>query len=431
MLLDGDGMIQAYQFRDGQVRFRNRFVRTKKYVEEEAAGQFLYPTWSTPAPGGMLVNLGLNRANQAGVTVIRRHRALYAFDEGHPPYELDPETLETIGLNQLGVPPETTKYKAHWKVDGRTGEWLHFGTAYGRTTTLHVTVFAPDGSLRRHWTTPLPRRLYMHDWLVSERHLIFVLHPGIIPLSGVARMFLGLASPAALIRWQPELGNLVLVMDRDGPGEAMFLEANAVWMWHALNAYEEHGEIIADFAGSADATGLGGEDAPFFEIMRGHDPAPLSPGSRALVRRYIINPAAKTLREEIVANDSGYEMPFINPRFSCHHHRYGYFARNGQEDWFWSSVARIDTHTGKVESYDFGLGHYCSEPVFVPQPGFVYDTGASEEPGWLLTLVYDAGMKRSYLAILAADQVAAGPVALVHLTHHVPLSFHGYWHDEG
>jgi all-trans-8'-apo-beta-carotenal 15,15'-oxygenase len=165
--------------------------------------------------------------------------------------------------------------------------------------------------------------------------------------------------------------------------------------------------------------------------MRGHATAPLSPGSRALVRRYIINPAARTLREEIVANDSGYEMPFINPRFSCHHHRYGYFARNGQEDWFWSSVARIDTHTGKVESYDFGLGHYCSEPVFVPQPGFVYDTGASEEPGWLLTLVYDAGMKRSYLAILAADQVAAGPVALVHLTHHVPLSFHGYWHDEG
>ena len=49
MLLDGDGMLQAYQFRNGRVRFRTRFVRTTKYVAEEAAGRFLSRTWSTHA----------------------------------------------------------------------------------------------------------------------------------------------------------------------------------------------------------------------------------------------------------------------------------------------------------------------------------------------------------------------------------------------
>jgi all-trans-8'-apo-beta-carotenal 15,15'-oxygenase len=147
-----------------------------------------------------------------------------------------------------------------------------------------------------------------------------------------------------------------------------------------------------------------------------------------VVRRYVIDPAARTLREETVAHDSGYEMPFVNPRHSCHRHRYGYFARSGQADWLWSSIARVDTQTGKVESYDFGQGHYCSEPVFVPQPGRTYEAGAAAEPGWLLTLVYNAHTRRSYLAVLAADHVAAGPTALVHLRHHTPISFHGYWH---
>jgi carotenoid cleavage dioxygenase-like enzyme len=129
--------------------------------------------------------------------------------------------------------------------------------------------------------------------------------------------------------------------------------------------------------------------------------APAPPGAQAWVRRYVIDPSARTLREETVAADEGYEMPFINPRFGCHRHRYGYFAQTGQADWFWSRVTRVDTQTGKVTSYDFGPGHYCSEPVFAPQPGLVCEAGA-----------------------------AAEPVALAHLTHRVPLSFHGYRHAE-
>ena len=429
MLLDGDGMLQAYQFRHGRVRFRSRFVRTAKYVAEEAAGRFLYRTWSTLAPGGVLANLGLSLANQAEVTVIRRHGALYAFGGPHP-YELDPETLETRGVSTLGVPATQTRYQAHWKVDGRTGEWLHFGVAYGPAPTLHLTAFTPDGRLRTHRTVPLPRQVYLHDWCVTARHCLFILHPGLISPGGVAAMLLGWRSPADVIRWQPRLGYLVLVLDRAGPGTPVLLEAEAAWMWHALNAYEAHGELIADFVGAPEVVGLGHPDAPFFAVMRGCPPAPPAPEARARVRRYVINPAGRTLREDLIAADDGYEMPFVNPSLSCHRHRYGYFARHGRAAWLWSSVARVDTQTGSVTSYDFGPGHYCSEPVFAPQPGKTYEAGAAAEPGWLLTLVYHASTRRSSLAILDAEHVAAGPVAWVHLTHHVPLSFHGYWHAE-
>src|SRR5262245_36524237 len=69
--------------------------------------------------------------------------------------------------------PAQTRYQAHWKVDGRTGEWLHFGVAYGRRPRLHLTMFTAAMRLRPHWTVPLFRPVFLHDWLVTERHVLF------------------------------------------------------------------------------------------------------------------------------------------------------------------------------------------------------------------------------------------------------------------
>ena len=430
MLLDGDGMIQAFQFRDGRVRYQNRFVRTEKYLKEEEAGEFLYPTWATQAPGGISANLGVGIMNQAGVTVVRRKDRLFAFDEGFLPYELDPETLETRGMSDLGAGELSGGYKAHWKIDGTNGDWLHFGTAYGRKTRLEIVIFKKDGGLRRQWTVEIPRRVYMHDWLVSERHLIFILQPGIIPMSQVLRMVLGLIRPVSAIRWKPELGNLVLLVDRQGKEKPFFLEAEASWMWHALNAYEEKGLVIADFAGSRHPLGIGSDDAPFFLVMEGRDPGARPESEGPLLRRYVIDPGAKTLRQEVLVSNEVVEFPFVNPGLSCHRHRYGYFACLSPTEWFPTRVIRVDTHNGNVASYDFGRGHYCSEPVFASKPGFPYEAGSGEEPGWILTLVYQADTKRSYLAVLQADRLPAGPLAVIRLHHHAPLSFHGYWHGE-
>src|SRR6185369_7029134 len=56
-LLDGDGLVQRLSFRDGRVRYQNRFVGTRKLAAEEAAGRYLYATWSKRAPGGILGHL--------------------------------------------------------------------------------------------------------------------------------------------------------------------------------------------------------------------------------------------------------------------------------------------------------------------------------------------------------------------------------------
>src|SRR5689334_22132083 len=37
-LLDGDGMVQSFRFHDSGVHYRNRFVCTQKYLDEQAVG---------------------------------------------------------------------------------------------------------------------------------------------------------------------------------------------------------------------------------------------------------------------------------------------------------------------------------------------------------------------------------------------------------
>jgi all-trans-8'-apo-beta-carotenal 15,15'-oxygenase len=68
--------------------------------------------------------------------------------------------------------------------------------------------------------------------------------------------------------------------------------------------------------------------------------------------------------------------------------------------------------------------------VFVPIPGYQYRASDPDEPGWLLSELYDNRTKRSSLAVLRAERLADGPIATVHLRHHVPFSFHGWWHAD-
>lgn len=421
-LLDGDGMAQSFNFHEQVVQYRNRFVRTQKFVEEAAADSFIYPTWSTQAPGGFWANLWPTERllSQAGISVYIWNGKLYAFDELSLPYELDPITLETVGQSRLGLADGFTIYSAHPKQDPLHNEWLHFGVRYGPQSVLHFNIFSADGSLKQHREIPMPRAVYLHDWFVSERHLIVSLHPVEIEFWGV---LLGRRSIADSLRWRPEQGNLLLVLPRDGSGEPVFISTEARFMWHSVNAYEVGGEIIADFIGYSNPDHFVGPDPVISAVMAGRTGQFAYPGE---LRRYRIDPANKSAREELLDKGS-YEWPRINEQHRCGRYRFAYLCRTRPGEFFWSYVVRVDLESGRTTTCDFGEGYYCSEPVFVPVPGFQYTPEATREPGWVLSLVYNSHTRKSFLAVLDAEHLANGPLARVHLSHHVPFSYHGWW----
>ena len=414
-LLDSDGMIQCFDFAGGRVRYRNRFVRTEKYLQEEAAGEWLYPTWTTPLPGGPLANLGAPNKSQAGVAALIRDGRLLAMDEGVPEafYEMDPDTLQTLGPLALPDGLELRRLKPHTRTDPRTGDWHVVTNDYGlRGMTIRWQVLGRDGAVKAEGTVNSPRMTYFHDFLATERHLLFVLHP--VKFSPLG-MLAGLRTFADSLRWEPERGNLILVQDKAG-GEPLMFEAPAAWMWHALNAYERDGVVVADFVGYDVPDHFLGPNPAFAAVTRGEAGDSAYPGK---VRRYVMNLRANALRQEIV--DSGaHELPAVDPRVALSEHRMGYFACGHVGDWVTDGVARLDMLSGTRDEFRFGPRHYAGEPVFAPR-------GGSRDDGWILTLVQSGDTGNGFLAVLDAANLAAGPLARVHLEHHTPISFHGCW----
>lgn len=418
-LLDGDGMIRAFTFAAGKVRFRTRFVTTEKLTREANARRFLFPTWTTPAPGFFENVPEIPSKSQAGITAVVKAGVLYAFDEVGKPYLLDPESLRTAEQNDpRGIHPNggPRAYKAHTKTDGETGAWVLAGTSGQPHQQLHAIVIDANGALRSHSQTPNPRGDYFHDFFWSGRHVVFHLHP--TPLAPLP-MLMGFRTYLDSLSWRPDLGSLLLVVDPAGGAAPITTEVPASWMWHTVNAYEHDNTIIADFVGYDAPDHFFGPDAAFKTLMTGRAGIATAPGK---LRRVAIDLTRRSARLETVV-DGHFEFPTINPRRQGHPYRYAYCAVGDiARSWFHDGVARIDVTSGKHEEFRFGPQAYVGEPVFVPQAD-----SQSEDAGWLLCEVLDGRSQRSDLAIFDARAVRSGPLARIKLAHHLPFSFHGWW----
>jgi all-trans-8'-apo-beta-carotenal 15,15'-oxygenase len=418
-LLDGDGMIRATTFEGGAAHFRNRFVRTPKFVEEDTAGRFRHATWGTRAPGGMLANLGRVRISQAGVTVYEVNGRLLAFDEGGQPFEIDPVDLATRGPVDLGETEDRPMYKAHTKVDGRNGDVVLFGYTFGASMTLAIAVVGRDGRLKSHRRVRSPRYTYVHDYFITERFVVVGLHA--LAFSPAAYLT-GMKTFIESLSWRPDLGNLVAVIDREGEAEPRFFEAPASFMWHALNAYERGSEIVADFVAYDTPDHFVGEQAAMRTLMSGETGLGQAPGT---VRRWTIDLERNRLAEAIL-DQGNHEFPTVDPHLSGHRHRIGYFAAGKKRGvWWHDGVARIDMEGGRKTVFHFGDAHYVGEPVFAPKP----DGGPDD--GWLLAEVLDGRSATTSIAVFDAAAVEDGPLARAHLPFHLPISFHGCWLANG
>ena len=112
-LFDGDALIHAIRFDDGQARVQSRYARTESFERSEAEGAFCI--------GGL--NFGPDLVLEdppPGITpntnIVPHAGCLFALVENAPPFEMDPQSLESKGL---------------WHFDGKM---------LGMSTTAHPNV---------------------------------------------------------------------------------------------------------------------------------------------------------------------------------------------------------------------------------------------------------------------------------------------------
>lgn len=421
---DGDGMICAISFQDGQARFRNRFVRTQGYLEEQQAGKILYRgVFGTQKPGGWLANaFDLRLKNIANTNVIYWGGKLLALWEAAEPHRLDPETLETIGIEYLdGVLKPGATFSAHPRIDPNCQLndnepcLVNFAIKTGLSSTITLYELDWSGNVVRQHSHTIPGFGFMHDFAITPNYCIFFQAP--VSFNPVPYL-LGMKSAGQCLQVNRDKPTQIILIPRHGSQPVQTIPIEAGFVFHHANAFEQDGNLYIDSLCYATLPEIEpGEDylTVKFDAL---DPAQLwrfkidlksETSDRPPVDRQLIDPRCC-------------EFPTIHPQRVGRPYRYLYLgaahAPTGNAPL--QAILKRDWQTGEQQLWSAAPRGFVGEPVFVPR-----SNSTDEDEGWLLVLMFNAETERSELVILDAQNMTT--VARLRLKHHVPYGLHGYF----
>jgi carotenoid cleavage dioxygenase len=404
---DGDGMVHAVRIEEGRASYRNRWVRTKGFELERAAGRALWTGFAEPPnlespPHGMLYK------NVANTAFAEHQGRIYATWEGGSPHEIRLPDLATVGIHDFDGRLDGRPFTAHPKVDAVTGEMMFFGYRLW-TPMIEYGVVGPSGKIEHQIEIPLEVPVMMHDFAVTEHYTIIM----DLPLTfRMERIEQGKA-PLAFERERP--ARFGILPRRGQPSSIRWFELPSCFIFHVFNAYEE-GQSVVLVASRLAQTDVMGNDKPrAFE----------EDGARTTRFRFDLETGSA--REERL-DDATADFPRIDDRLAGRKHRHGHAVRllaNSTLPYI-DAVIRYDFERNHSETHVFGPNRFGGEMVFAPRIG-----KTAEDDGYLLGFVHDEGTGQSELLVLDAREVSRGPVARVAMPRRVPYGFHAAWSELG
>jgi carotenoid cleavage dioxygenase len=322
--------------------------------------------------------------------------------EGAGPTELRAD-LSTVGEYDFDGRLQGSM-TAHPKVDPATGEMLFFGYS-PLPPFLRFHVADASGTLVRSVDLDLPRSVMMHDFAVTERHVVFFDLPAVFDLEAML-------GGGAAVRWEPQHGARIGVLPRDATtDEVRWTEVEPFYVFHFLNAYDDGDAVVVE-----------GCRASRLPVSFGEEP--LAEPVRPALHRWRIGTTVGSVTDEQL-DDRAVDFPRVADAVAGLDNRYGYAAhlRDGDDEFAsFASVVKYDRRTGDATEHVYGPQAQAGEAVFAADPD-----GTAEDDGWLLNFVVDRPTGDTDVVVLDARDVAAGPVASVRLPRRVPIGFHGSW----
>lgn len=406
---DGDGLVNAWRFTDKGVSHQARFVCTEKFVAESAANEFLLPVFGSRIKAKRAVK-NSDSVNTANTNVVLLGDKLLAMWEGGSAYELDPNTLATRGPVAWKPELKAMPFSAHPKVEADGTFWNFGRVMMSKTILYHLSA---KGDLLRYHLLDAPPSALVHDFAVSQKHIIFLLAPIMLDQ---ALLKAGGGFGEAM-RWNAQDSVKVLVIDKADFTKQRVLELPAFMVFHFGNAWEENNVIRVDFVKSDNLDNMS-DYMP--KIMRGE--LARSADSHAAFLKIDLNTGRLTMesRKEQV------EFPRIDPRFVAVRNRqvfYPTYVGAAETSWGFNSLMRLDKDSGKTDTYSFGEDFRLEEHVLVAKPG-----SSREGEGWLVGVGFDVARQQSFATVFDAMNLQAGPIALARLPYWVPPCFHGNFH---
>jgi carotenoid cleavage dioxygenase-like enzyme len=389
---DGDGLVRAFALRGQEATLAARFVDTPKRRTETAAGAIVQPGFGTPM-GKRAVLGSADDSNAANTHVIAAGGMLLALWEAGSPHRIDPVTLATLGTAVLRADLAGMPFLAHPRIEPSGRIW-NIGVAGRRAIVWRLSA---AGVLEAADIVELPRASYIHDFTATARHIIIVLQPWLHEADTMPL--------ASAMRWRPEQGTQVLVLDKADLARRRLFELPASFFFHLGDAWEEaDGTIRFDgcfddsplFASDTAAALVAGRyprsERPLLKLISLHPDGRARVGTAGVTAEFPRSaPDAAGLRQTRTFHVGGYrpDRPFAQ------------------------SLASWEWRRGRADVHDFGPRHIVEE--FVPAGP------------WLIGTTINLAARATELHVLHADHLADGPVASFRADVALPHGFHGSW----
>lgn len=413
---DGDAMLHAIHLENGKAIYRNRWVRTHNFKEEELAGESLWQ--------GLMGKLAanMNRPWNRGVPLKDTANTAVAFHNGKllagwymcgDLYEIDPITLETKGIQNYEN-TLTSKAMAHVKVDEAASEMMFFD--YELTGSyLAYGVINGNGKVKHFTKVPTPGPRIPHDMGITENYSILMDLPLVYDLS--VMMKTGKAVPV----FKKELPSRFGIIPRFGDAsEVLWFEAEPCYIYHTINCWEEGDEIIMDCCINPNPT-------PQQDLPKG-TPAVEKLNAylrlNAYLHRYRFNLKTGECKEYKL-DDLGTEFPLMNSTYLGRKSKYAYNQRlELSQTLRFDAIVKYDTEKQSSTVHEYGEYKYGSESPFIPRPN-----AKDEDDGYVISFVTDARENTSEVIIVDAKNMEQEALARIKLPQRVPLGFHACWVD--
>jgi carotenoid cleavage dioxygenase len=362
-------------------------------------------------------------------TSVQAHAGkMFALKEGSQPYEINPETLETVGPWNFHGKYQSQTFTAHPKIDPISGEMLCFGfEATGLATNdLFYYVIDKAGRVAREVRLKVPVVTEIHDWAITDKHVIF-------PVFGYTTDIERLKQKKIHWAWDRNLPCRFGIMPRDGHAKDLrWFKGPERGVVHTFNARTVGNSVILE------APIFESNPFPFFPFADGSKWDPLK--AQAMIRRltFDLNSKDDGYREEILFKGMPViDLGRIDERRMGHDNRFAYTgfrdpARPFNADRAGNVGARVtncygvfDMKDQKLRSYFAGDTHSLQEVTFVPR-----SATAEEGDGWLMGVANNFSDMRSELIIADARNPEAGDVARVILPFRSNVQVHGRWYGD-
>lgn len=453
---DASAILQKFEISDGKVNYSSRYVRSKTYEQNQAAGAITRAEFGTPAPAskGMFsrfldaMDPEKMFSDNALVSVVNIGPQHYAMCETPFMIQVNTSSLETEERINVNKRHGLMTQSPH-PVIASDGIYT-VGQGVGVTGPKYSILKYPlDGNLKQGKivaSVPARWRLspaYMHSMAMTENYAVLIEQPLAVSLSELLSDIVSNAPFIDGLKWHNEPVLIHLIDRKTWKHVKTRYVTDPFFFMHVANAYEEGEHIIMDIPTYKDASILHNMFISTLREQRGKNSPEFVATFKSELHRLVV-PVNTKGKEKLItlegtsctANWSGQEIrltseklteypienPCVNPSKIGSKHKYVWAMGPSPDGGDSGFVMKLDVTSGEYSK--FSEDHvYCAAPVFLPRPDAL-----NEDDGIILLQCLDSiDEQKAYLLMLDAGNMTELCRASVKTRATVPMPLHGHF----